>query len=254
MPTQSEGSKPFRFFDLPLELQGLILSKYYEEPWTMKLSSTAPLRRPRYQSTLTQRPLLVSRRFSQESKLAVARSRHNELAISFLGFDKIIPEHALKYTEYWDPAISFVTTLDVDWHELTGIEKLKYRFPNLNAVQREECGFLSSEVVTDVGLLSVIQGEADSQIAAGVCDELCITKRLRGQELDLCGVVIWFSTIALVGACWHDAKLLVETGLACECLIIDFELTGEGCRVSNKCFMKLDGNKGDYCRVQTWQR
>ncbi|KAK5940658.1 hypothetical protein PMZ80_007075 [Knufia obscura] len=88
MSAEANNPTPFRFLDLPLELQCNILQKYYEEPWTITTkqdSDSGPLK---YTSRQAFAPLLVSHHFSTEARLALLALRNGTIQLHDLRFPK----------------------------------------------------------------------------------------------------------------------------------------------------------------------
>lgn len=244
VPTASEGSKPFRFFDFPLELQRLILAKHYEEPWTMKIWED--FNRLLYRSTLSRSPLLVSRRFSLEAKLAIAESQGEMVDIEGYMFAgeghmldiklarKCLGEDLFKNRQCWDAAITSITASSRRRLGVMGIREIKDRFTNLTKFTAKFVIFLDfGQSIVGAGLLSVLQGELNSQIAPMAYRACCRRGKLPKHELDLYGVTILFTTYTNIGNNWTEPSLIAND-LAEQDLVLDFEFTGKVCRVIDR--------------------
>lgn len=247
MSTVSEHSKPFRFFDLPLELQRLILAKHYEEPWEMV---TGYKSRPYYKSGLSRNPLLVSHRFSREAKLAIAESEGHlfdaegymfvtEDSMFGNGFDRSLCENLSEKHQCGDPAITDITVLIEAGLGDMGIRVIKDRFTNVTKFGFGNVVDLDfDESIVNVGLLAVLQGKMDSQIGSMARRAFWRSGLMPKHQPHLCGVTILFPTETNIGNIWSEPRF-TENGLAEQEFFLDFELTGTKCRLVDK---RLEGS------------
>ncbi|KAK5079747.1 hypothetical protein LTR70_008820 [Exophiala xenobiotica] len=245
--TASEDSKPFRFFDLPLELQRQILAKHYKGPWTVRVWRDFDRLRLLYWSTLPRSPLLVSRRFSLEAKLAIAESQGEMVDMEGYMFDtklaECLCEDIFKNRQCWDPAITSITANTGRSLGDMGIREIKDRFTNLTKfTARFVIDLDLGQSIVGAGLLSVLQGELDSQIAPMAHRACCRRGKLPKHQLDLCGVTILFSTCTKIGNNWVE-PWLIENVFAEQDLVLDFEITEGGCGVTKKRLSQWDGHK-----------
>lgn len=164
MDLDRTADMPFRFLDLPLEIQRMILAKYYEEPWWVQPHDKRRppryrhLSRAGYRTSLSRNPLLVSHHFYHETRLAIRESRGNTFN-----------DNATKIRRgpaWFDPAI---TQVDVDVNTQNSISAVKARFPNLEKVTLTRFPLYSciqtGDVFSDKDLGSILQGEHDNDIA-----------------------------------------------------------------------------------------
>jgi len=192
---------------------------------------------PLYWSTLSRSPLLVSHRFSQEAKLAITKSRGSVFVTEFAEY---VTKDFFKETQCWDPAITTISVHNWSWLEDVDIREMKGRFTNLAKFNPWFVGrVILPKAITAAGLRSVLRGKLDTQIAAVTHRNCCWEEWVPEQGLDLYGTTIAFSTFTRVGHNWGEAGL-VENGLADQNLLIDFEITKDGCRVIKRRLSQWD--------------
>ncbi|KAK5944461.1 hypothetical protein PMZ80_003743 [Knufia obscura] len=167
---------PFRFLDLPLEIQRMILAKYYEESWWIqKRNDPLPTRHPStsgFRTSLSCNPLLVSRHFQHEARLAIKESKSAHFDDNHV---KIPQEPA-----WFDAAI---TSIGSDLQK-NSISAFKARFPNLDTVVFPTSYPLYSfneadEAFRGKDLKLILRGEHDKDIAEWVRQKVVSVGRLK---------------------------------------------------------------------------
>lgn len=180
--------QPFRFFDLPGDLQQHILDLHYGNTATVKagIEPTSPYDgiaelyaessyKSIYETTISISPFLVSRRFNNEALYALERARNNTMATICLSRVPSLPHHFLLHT-----VASTRVTLDYKFNIAVFREKL----PNLRILhlQFDEQYFYTSRLDplnlavqfpdTHATLADVLRGKHDEKLATATRKDL----------------------------------------------------------------------------------
>lgn len=179
-----DGDEPFRFLDLPLEIQRNVFSKYYEEPWEAKCRfgfNSNPGSTHRYHFTLSSNVLLVCHHFHREVKLAISESRGNTYNTEHYGIVPGLPT-------WFDAAITTVIS-DLSRARVSSFKK---RFPNLETIQTRDLNEYTDDtenVFKNKDLWAIVRGEYDQSMAEDV-RQMLLFDLLEYQPEQLHGVVL----------------------------------------------------------------
>jgi len=209
-------SGPFRFLDLPLELQRNILAKTLEDPWSITASVrswkhdpdapdhvTTPILRYTSSHNLSINPLLVSHHFHQEAKLAMVESRGN----TYIDDEADDDNAGFCLPNFFDAAITTMRTKQL-YCDHTTIARYKAQFPNLHTLQ---LGVVSQYYVKESRRLvhkttmnQLCKGEIDEQLREILRGDLMSTFG-KTAWLEFCGVAVVFSTdFSRLATHWSD--------------------------------------------------
>lgn len=171
--SQIEEPQPFRFLDLPLELQRKIFRKYFEEPWyvhAIRESTKDDNDRVHefYKLSLPQQVFLVNKHFHHECKDAVMHNKNGSYTISRQSIE--VPTQSA----WFDKAITTIQIKDI-WaaQALTLIAQPRPRFANVVNLKASDCleGYFNSayNVIlrqdAHANLKDILLGRYDSSLA-----------------------------------------------------------------------------------------
>lgn len=242
-PMEPRSCQNFRFLDLPLEVQRLILGKFYEEQWV--ITGVLTYNKPRLLYELQfdyVSPLYVSRHFWHETRRAIRNSRsgYYQGVISRNGAEVDFSRQSAIFDEA-------VTTIDVNPRRLHTLPDLKRQFPNLetaNLTGDLNVKFPETRIYLNARtLLDILLGKVDSSIKAiarqdfnrGVVPTHVPKRRdkisRRGFDFRWCKVSMSCEVYVFKNILLHHA----EVGSRQRCSVhLQLELTDQDCRISRR--------------------
>lgn len=213
-------SKPFRFLDLPLELQCLALAKYYEEAFFIRGHWNGG----GYLSNIPIGPLLVSRQVHKEAKIAIAQSRGNTYEHhAYAG----LPRHLLNET------VTHVRVVDIP---LTPHLLNNYMQTYQNLVTVKAPPFLRQYVqvrraMRDKNPLAVLRGNHDAEIRNAVQQAYDLTFAAQEQREALSRLVVVSSVSAMLSRGWMSQGVPQDTEYW---VYLNFEIIENKCHLVGK--------------------
>ncbi|KAK5079748.1 hypothetical protein LTR70_008819 [Exophiala xenobiotica] len=222
--------QPFRFLDLPLELQRLVLAKVYDEPPTITIQARPNSKHPaplHYVSTLLVAPLLVSSAFHHEAKLAMTESKGVTLNVGT--WCRLPPKSPLDDNIY---------AIQAPYYGGILLRTLVRRYQNLKKIELQGGPISPTAVVdfvTHAEPLSVLNGRLDGDIA-NEAKKTSIFSRITPVELRDVTISCWIE-LDVTGEWWTPPRDHDNVWVR---LYIYFEMNNCGCRVVGKSLEALE--------------
>ncbi|KAK5958342.1 hypothetical protein OHC33_000184 [Knufia fluminis] len=221
-----DHDKPFRFLDLPLEIQRNIFSKYYEEPWEVRHKCKLYSQRgepPLYSFSLSRNILLVNHHFHLEARLAIRESRGNTY------YDRPFPYRPVP-DGWFDPAIATVNSPML----ASKVANYRKRFTNLKAIQLGDLDTLidnAEQVFHGKDLWDVVRGNHNHDISGHVRRLVMCALKKDLQPEDLDGMIL----TTFVETRWLDVALGIGIKHNRQhVLCFNIDITHNGACVSSK--------------------
>lgn len=260
-PQVLTAMQPFRFFDLPVELQQHILGLYYGNTATMKAriettfsydeftGSYAESSKPIYKTTIRISPFLVSRRFNNEALYASERAENNIMtSICPFGVTSL-PHHFLLHT---------VANARVPFPSEFDLAVLREKLPKLKTLHLQfgeeswATSWLHPQYLaerypdTHATLADVLRGKHDEKLATATRESLFAKMSTMGVDTTQClrGITITCQEdLELYGVYeWDYESIACEVEWQTLCVEYEFK-DGEAC-VKAKWFNNGRANSG----------
>lgn len=225
---ETTNTKPFRFLDLPLELQQLVLTKHYEEQHhiTIKPLENWEEHKRGYESTISINPLLVSHEFHQQVKDAIRMSR---------GFTLRMSSQPIGIPTFLRQA---VTCIDIKDFDSRRVKMLKTGFPNLERVKIRAFGLHGTVglefrlLIESKTLFPVLQGKHDQEIGDKLQEAWDSASSIPKDPGFFGGVIVTTQCCVKIADPWllEGCSCVVKGDILCFC--VEFE--GPLCRLTGK--------------------
>ena len=230
--------KPFRFLDLPLELQRKVLANYYEEPWTVEFVAVKDHGygfQSVYRFDLPGGLLFVNRHLHEEAKLAIANTRGNTYVVP----SQRKPMALTFVPAFWNKATS---KIEVHCVHRQNLQHLRQYLPNLEKIEQDvfhHSRFLrdTARIMHSHDIFELLSGKYDGEIAASVHKNFKSLLKACDRPENLSGMIVsgWVYTCQL-GQRWV-IRPYRGVGLDAS-LCFRVEVSDKGARVNGKRFAR----------------
>lgn len=230
MADMTISDQPFRFLDLPLELQRKVLEQYFGTPWTVVSIKRCKYRQEdKYRFSLNLNVMLVSRHFHQEAISAMIRAQAGI-------YDCPMPHSLVQFTTagpaYFDAAIhTFRAGDSVNFTSDKVLDCVHEKFPNLKIICWSEWEY-------DIYLL-------DTLYASGERSFINMLKRQHDQ--DICDYAVskaksssWYRALEHLTVRWTLRDLVPHSLFDRICYT--FELSRASCVLTHITCWKVEDN------------